>query len=193
MHIDFIAAFTAYLLGSVPFGLLLSKFFKNTDIRKYGSGNIGVTNAFRVAGNLVGGLTLLLDGTKGLIAIKIARSMGLENIAFYGMICVIGHIFPIWLKFKGGKGVATAIGVLIGIHLTLGIVMMLLWLLIFLITQIASLASLISTFIITLAIYFMSNDAINLICLAIILILILFRHKDNFIRLYNGKEKKFSK
>lgn len=193
MPIDFFLILISYFLGSIPSGIILSRVLKKRDPRTQGSGNIGATNAFRIGGKVFGGLTLLLDITKGFVVILCAKAFNAEYLALWGFVCIVGHIFPIWLNFKGGKGVATAIGVILGINLMLGISAILLWILIFSISRISSLAALVSLSVIFPIGCILSDGYINLIFLLISLILIVFRHKDNIIRLYNGKENKIPK
>ena len=186
-------ALLSYLLGSIPSGLILGKILNKPDLRKQGSGNIGATNAFRVAGKLLGALTLILDVTKGLLTVLLAQIFEAEFAAFYGLICIIGHVFPIWLKFKGGKGIATALGVVLGTHPILGVLLSVLWIIIFKVSRTSSLASLISLTIAVLTACMLADHYINSIFLVMGLILIVFRHKDNIVRLYHGKENKIYK
>ena len=103
MQIHFFLLLISYLLGSIPSGLILSKILNKGDIRKFGSGNIGATNALRVGGRLLGALTLIFDLLKGLVTVIMAMVFEQKFIAVYGFVCILGHIFPVWLKFKGGK------------------------------------------------------------------------------------------
>lgn len=181
-------------MGSIPFGLILAKAFKIEDLRSSGSGNIGATNALRVGGKKLGIFTLICDMLKGVVPIILAQIIGLELWEQYviGLAAVIGHIAPVWLKFQGGKGVATAAAVLVTLDLTLGGVMCAAWLLTFYVTKISSLSSLIA---ITSAAFFatiVANDFIAICTVWILAILIIYRHKDNIIRLLNKQEKKFN-
>ena len=180
----------SYLLGSIPSGLLLSKVLDKKDLRKEGSGNIGATNAFRVGGKLLGILTLIADLTKGLVTVLFVKILEVDWIACYGFICITGHVFPIWLEFKGGKGVATTFGVILGIYPILGILLIGMWIVIFNISRISAVASLISLTIAILVGCMVIDNYINSIFLVASLILVVFRHKDNIIRLYMGKEDK---
>ena len=181
----------SYLIGSIPSGLIFSKILNKGDIRKSGSGNIGATNALRVGGKLLGSLTLMFDLLKGLIVVIIVKLLGIEFIGIYGFACILGHIFPIWLKFRGGKGVATVFGVVLGMHVIIGAVMMLLWIIVFRASKISSLASLSSITISIIALSF-GEHYIDSIFLILSLLLIVYKHKDNIIRLYNGEESKIS-
>ncbi|WPX96878.1 glycerol-3-phosphate 1-O-acyltransferase PlsY [Candidatus Bandiella euplotis] len=191
--INFFLTIASYLLGSIPSGVLLSKVLGKGDLRKQGSGNIGATNAFRAGGKLLGGLTLLIDMAKGLCVILLANAFNEQYLTFYGFICIVGHIFPIWLKFEGGKGVATAFGVILGINPILGGFSLLLWILVFKVSRISSLAALVSLGTSVFIECIMITDGTNLIFLVISLILIIFRHKDNIMRLCAGKENKIPK
>lgn len=186
-------ALISYLLGSIPSGLILAKIFNKADLRKHGSGNIGATNAFRVGGHLLGTLTLVLDLIKGMSSVVLAQVLEIEFPAFYGFICIIGHVFPIWLKFKGGKGVATALGVILAIYPIIGILSLGLWVIIFKASRISSIASLFSLAFSILILCLVADDYINSIFLVMSLILIVFKHKDNIIRLYRGEENKIPK
>lgn len=186
-------ALISYLLGSIPSGLILAKIFNKADLRKHGSGNIGATNAFRVGGHLLGVLTLVLDLIKGMSSVVLAQVLEIEFPAFYGFICIIGHVFPIWLKFKGGKGVATALGVILAIYPIIGILSLGLWVIIFKASRISSVASLFSLAFSILILCLVADDYINSIFLVMSLILIVFKHKDNIIRLYRGEENKIPK
>ncbi|MSO14296.1 glycerol-3-phosphate 1-O-acyltransferase PlsY [Rickettsiales endosymbiont of Trichoplax sp. H2] len=191
MHITILLLIFSYLIGSIPSGLIFSKILNKGDIRKSGSGNIGATNALRVGGKLLGSLTLMFDLLKGLIVVIVAKLLGIEFIGIYGFACILGHIFPIWLKFRGGKGVATVFGVVLGMHVIIGAVMMLLWIIVFRASKISSLASLSSITISIIALSF-GEHYIDSIFLILSLLLIVYKHKDNIIRLYNGEESKIS-
>ena len=191
MHITILLLIFSYLIGSIPSGLIFSKILNKGDIRKSGSGNIGATNALRVGGKLLGSLTLMFDLLKGLIVVIVAKLLGIEFIGIYGFACILGHIFSIWLKFRGGKGVATVFGVVLGMHVIIGAVMMLLWIIVFRASKISSLASLSSIIISIIALSF-GEHYIDSIFLILSLLLIVYKHKDNIIRLYNGEESKIS-
>ncbi len=185
---------TTYLIASIPFGLVISKIFKKKDVRSYGSKNIGATNVARVLGKKLGFLTLMLDASKGAVMVILAgvifaNSPHVVNIlALTAFISVIGHVFSIYLKFKGGKGVATAIAVILVINPLLGTVMVVMWLLIFSATKISAIASLLSILMVSLfSVY--DKVAIEQIALYLsLLIIIAIRHKENIIRIKNGKE-----
>ena len=192
MQTHFFLLLISYLLGSIPSGLILSKILNKGDIRKSGSGNIGATNALRVGGRLLGALTLIFDLLKGLVAIIMAMVFEQKFIAIYGFVCILGHIFPVWLKFRGGKGVATVLGVILALNPLVGLAMAIIWIITFICFKISSVASLISLFLATLALIITDTNYDNSIFLILILMLIVYKHKDNIIRLYRGEESKIS-
>ena len=181
----------SYLLGSIPFGLIITKFFLGKDIRNVGSGNIGTTNVLRTGKKSLAAATLILDILKGYISIFIAHKYFNELIYLSALICFIGHIFPLWLKFKGGKGVATYLGIILGISFSFGVVFGLAWLIVAIIFRYASLSSIIGSMSVWIYSIFMDND-IQTNLLFIIFIIIIFTHKDNIIRLKNSNENKIS-
>ena len=181
----------SYILGSIPFGLIITKFFLGKDIRNIGSGNIGTTNVLRTGKKSLAAATLILDVLKGYTSIFIANIYFNELIYLSALICFIGHIFPLWLKFKGGKGVAVYLGIILGISFSLGIIFCLAWLLIAIIFRYASLSSIIGSMSVWIYSIFMDND-IQTNLLFIIFIIIIFTHKDNIIRLKNSNENKIS-
>ena len=187
MSYDFFLILFSYICGSIPFGLLISYFFKTNDPRNIGSKNIGATNVLRTGGFKLGLMTLILDILKGFIAIKITLSLNSDLIGLSIIFVVIGHIFPIWLKFKGGKGVATFIGVLLGYNFQLFVLFCFTWLACALIFKYSSLAA-----IIALVINMLSTIAIdsNYVYFVIIIFLILIKHSSNIQRLLAGKETK---
>jgi glycerol-3-phosphate acyltransferase PlsY len=181
-----------YLLGSIPFGLLLTRAAGLGDIRAIGSGNIGATNVMRTGHKWLGALTLLLDGAKGYAAVWLAvHTHGLLDFAaLAGVFAVCGHVFPVWLRFKGGKGVATALGVLIALNLVLGLTVCAMWLAIFFFTRISSLAAIIAIGYAWAMAYVL--DDIGAEALALYLaILILYTHRSNLTRLLEGSEHHF--
>jgi len=188
----FFLLLASYLLGSIPSGLILSKVLNKGDIRKSGSGNIGATNALRVGGKLLGTLTLIFDILKGLASIILAIIFEQKFIAVYGFVCILGHIFPIWLKFRGGKGVATVLGVMLGLNPFIALLMSIIWIAIFKFSKISSVASLVSLFLSIITFVITDANYVNSAFLTCTLILIVYKHKDNIIRLYNGEENKIS-
>jgi glycerol-3-phosphate acyltransferase PlsY len=191
-YLDIIIFIVTYLLGSVPFGLILTKCFLGVDVREVGSGNIGATNVYRTGSKPIAILTLIMDGLKGIFAVLLAQKMGLSDIAinYCGFLCIIGHMYPIWLKFKGGKGVATTIAVVLTLTPLTGIMVILIWLATFWYKRISSLASVIATIFLTLIAAIVDYSLSIVTIYFIISLLILFKHTDNIKRLCNGEEKK---
>lgn len=177
----------AYLSGSIPYGLLFSYLFAKVDVRSLGSGNIGATNVLRTGHKGIALATLLCDVLKGLIPVCIARLYQMDEISLMiiGYAAIIGHVLPIWLKFKGGKGVATAIGVFCGLSPILGALTALIWLLSTQILKVSSLAAL-SAFIGSPFIAYFLTKNLTYFCLCV-LILILITHRSNIQRLISGQ------
>jgi glycerol-3-phosphate acyltransferase PlsY len=178
-----------YLLGSIPFGLLLTSAAGLGDIRKQGSGNIGATNVLRTGNKKLAAATLLLDALKGVVAVMICRFFGPIAAVAAAMGAVIGHMFPIWLKFKGGKGMATAIGVLLGLSWPVGAIVCVLWLAIAAAFRYSSLAALLSILLGALASwYFLPWQ--SAVVVTLIAALVWARHNANIRRLLAGTEPK---
>tara|TARA_Y100000590_G_scaffold453357_1_gene598275 strand:- start:1426 stop:2037 length:612 start_codon:yes stop_codon:yes gene_type:complete len=200
MEIFFVALFS-YLSGSIPFGLLLTKIIGKTDLRKIGSGNIGATNVLRTGNKYLAFATLLLDVLKGYIPVIIISNYYPEFIQLSCVLVFLGHIFPLWLKFKGGKGVATYLGVLFAISIQLSILFIVTWLVVFLIFKYSSVSSMFSSltvFIVALikntvlseiysSIFYEKNI---ILLLFIFFILIIFTHRKNITNLKNKTEQK---
>jgi len=178
-----------YFLGSIPFGFILTKFFLKQDIREIGSGNIGATNVLRTGNKSIGYLTLLLDILKAVIPVIFIKINFSEYLFISSLSVFLGHVFPIWLKFKGGKGVATYLGILFCINYILGFVFIIVWFLIFLIFKYSSLSSILATFTIPIFYYFFINNE-NYYFFIIMFILIFFTHRENIKRLLNNTESK---
>ena len=182
-----------YLTGSIPFGIIISKFLGLGDLRKVGSGNIGATNVLRTGNKLAAFLTLLFDFSKGIFAVLIVRHFFNEDaVQFSALSALIGHCFPIWLRFKGGKGVATFLGIAIALSSVIGIVCCVMWLLVALIKKMSSLASLISALSAPAASIFFGQPNIFLL-LTSIAIIICVRHNQNINRIVRGVEPKIGK
>ena len=179
----------SYLIGSIPFGLILTKIFLKKDIRDIGSGNIGATNVLRTGNKIIGYLTLSLDILKAIIPVLYIKFNYPELVYVSSLSVFIGHVFPLWLKFKGGKGVATYVGILFSINYILGFVFIASWLIIFFILRYSSLGSILATFIIPIFIFFNPNYE-NEYFFIIMFILILFTHRENVKRLINKEESK---
>ena len=185
----FIISLVSYLIGSIPFGFLLTKIFLNKDIRNIGSGNIGATNALRTGNKKIGFSTLILDILKAAITIIFVK-FNYSEFIFISSLCVfLGHVFPIWLKFKGGKGVATYVGILFSINLSYGLIFIIIWLIVFFIFKYSSLSSIIASLSIPLYLFIFLNS-LNLFFFLIMLILIFFTHRENIKRLINKEESK---
>ena len=179
----------SYLMGSIPFGLILTKIFLKKDIRDIGSGNIGATNVLRTGNKIIGYLTLSLDILKAVIPVLYIKFNYPELVYVSSLSVFIGHVFPLWLKFKGGKGVATYVGILFSINYILGFVFVASWLIIFFVLRYSSLGSILATFIIPIFIYFNSSFN-NEYFFIIMFVLILYTHRENVKRLINKEESK---
>ena len=179
----------SYLMGSIPFGFILTKIFLKKDIREIGSGNIGATNALRTGNKFIGYSTLLLDVIKAILPVLYVKINHPELIYIASLCAFLGHVFPVWLKFKGGKGVATYVGILFTINILLGFIFCVSWLLIFLISKYSSLSSLIGS--LTIPIYIFFNDQMsNALFFGIMFVLIFYTHRENIKRLKNKEESK---
>ena len=184
-----IVLITSYLLGSIPFGYIITKFFLKEDIRDVGSGNIGATNVLRTGKKFLATLTLAFDILKGYLVVFISLRYFLEYVYLSALICFLGHIFPIWLKFKGGKGVATYLGIILAFSLNLGLIFGISWIIILFLTKYSSLSSIIGAF--NVFIFSLLSDQINPDFLFFtFLMIIIFTHKQNIIRLKEKKESK---
>jgi len=179
----------SYLMGSIPFGLILTKIFLKKDIREVGSGNIGATNVLRTGNKKIGYLTLILDVIKAVIPILYIKIKFPELIYISSLLVFMGHVFPVWLKFKGGKGVATYVGILFSINYILGIVFAFSWLIIFFISKYSSLGSILSSLTIPIFI-FLNSSYENEYFFIIMFVLILYTHRENVKRLINKEESK---
>ena len=184
-----IIGIASYLMGAIPFGLILTKFFLKKDIREIGSGNIGATNALRTGNKLIGYSTLLSDVMKAILPVLYVKINYPELIYIASLCAFLGHVFPVWLKFKGGKGVATYVGILFTINILLGFIFCVSWLLIFLISKYSSLSSLIGS--LTIPVYIFFNDQMsNALFFGIMFVLIFYTHRENIKRLKNKEESK---
>jgi len=187
---EIITVFIAsYLSGSIPFGLILTKIFLNKDLRKIGSKNIGATNVLRTGNKKVAGLTLFLDISKGIIPILITKEYFTDLIYLSSLAAFLGHIFPVWLKFKGGKGVATYLGIIFILSFNLGVAFCVSWILISIVSKYSSLSSILSTMIVFL-ISFLNNNFELTSYLFITFIIILYTHRQNIVRIKNKSEDK---
>tara|TARA_B100001109_G_C18828129_1_gene458095 strand:+ start:427 stop:1005 length:579 start_codon:yes stop_codon:yes gene_type:complete len=179
----------SYLMGSIPFGLILTKIFLKQDIREIGSGNIGATNVLRTGNKLLGYSTLVLDVLKAIIPLLIIEYF-FRNLLLISSLCIfLGHVFPVWLRFKGGKGVATLVGIIFCINYYLLIAFIAVWLIIFLFTKYSSLSSITATLSLPIISFFLieNNEYYFFI---ILFILIFYTHRENIKRLINNTESK---
>ena len=178
-----------YLMGSIPFGFILTKIFLKKDIRKIGSGNIGATNALRTGNKIIGYSTLILDILKAVVPVIYVKIFHQDLLYIASLCAFLGHVFPIWLKFKGGKGVATYVGILFTINFYLGIVFMISWCVTFFVSKFSSLSSLIGA--LSVPVYLLILTQIDqVIFFTIMFVLIFFTHRENIKRLKNKEETK---
>jgi glycerol-3-phosphate acyltransferase PlsY len=184
-----IVGITSYLMGSIPFGFILTKIFLKKDIREIGSGNIGATNALRTGNKLVGYSTLVLDIVKAIIPVIYVKMNYPELIYIASLCAFLGHVFPIWLKLKGGKGVATYVGILFSINILLGLIFVVSWGFVFLLFRYSSLSSIVGSLSIPLYL-FVTDEKSSVIFFITMFVLIFFTHRKNIIRLKNKEESK---
>ena len=176
-------------MGSIPFGFLLTKLFLKKDIRDIGSGNIGATNALRTGNKILGYSTLILDILKAVIPVLYIKFNYPEFIYIASLATFLGHVFPIWLKFKGGKGVATYVGILFSINIIFGAVFVACWVIVFIISRYSSLSSIIGA--LSIPTYLIIIGKTNsVIFFVIMFVLIFFTHRENIKRLKNKEESK---
>lgn len=183
----------AYLIGAIPFGLVIAKLFGLGDIRNIGSGNIGATNVLRTGNKIAAALTLLLDSGKGLFVVMIARYLNGDSnvIAITGLLSIVGHCYPIWLGFRGGKGVATGLGVFLGFHPLVGAMVCLVWLITAFLFRFSSLAAIISYTSAPILFALISSPplpVLTVITAGMIAALAIWRHRGNIKRLFSGTE-----
>ena len=179
----------SYLLGSIPFGLIITKIFLREDVRKIGSGNIGATNVLRTGKKSLAILTLFFYLFKGYFCVYLTSIYFSELIKLAALICFLAHIFPVWLKFKGGKGVATYVGIILAISFKLALIFGISWLIILYLTKYSSLSSILSSLNIFLFSFYPALNQPNFIYL-IFFVIIVFTHRKNLIRLKNKTEDK---
>ena len=185
----FLIGIISYLMGSVPFGFILTKIFLKKDIREIGSGNIGATNALRTGNKAIGYSTLVLDIFKAVAPVVYVKIFYQDFLYIASLCAFLGHVFPIWLKFKGGKGVATYVGILFAINFYFGIIFIISWFITFFISKYSSLSSLIGAA--SIPIYLLILTQFNqVIFFTIMFVLIFFTHRENIKRLKNKEETK---
>ena len=183
-----ITALVSYLFGSIPFGYLFTKILLKKDIRNVGSGIIGATNVLRTGNKSLGYLTLVLDIAKAVVPV-IYIKFNYPDLMYISALCAfLGHLFPVWLKFKGGKGVATFVGILISINIYYALVFGIVWILTFLISKYSSLSSLFAS--ISIPIYLLIINQGNIFFYIIMFVLIFYTHRENIKRLINKEETK---
>jgi len=187
LHVLIAAAVFGYLLGSIPFGLLLTRAAGLGDVRKIGSGNIGATNVLRTGNKKLAAATLLLDALKGTVAVLIAANWSHDAAIAAGFGAFIGHLYPVWLGFKGGKGVATYLGVLFGLSGLGALVFAVSWLLVAFLSRYSSLAALVAAVIVPIALY-MTDQPKAASLLAVMSAIVFIRHRANISRLLDGTE-----
>ena len=182
----------SYLLGSIPFGILVSKVFGLGNLRDIGSGNIGATNVLRTGNKLAALITLILDGLKGVLVVVVARFISEDAAITASIFVIIGHIYPVWLRFSGGKGVATFIGAILALSFVTGLLVCFIWIILALLFRYSSLSAIVSSASAPIGVFlFYDNEA--LVVTLFMTVLIWYRHKDNIRRLIDGSEAKIGK
>ena len=185
----FLIGIISYLMGSVPFGFILTKIFLKKDIREIGSGNIGATNALRTGNKTIGYSTLVLDIFKAVAPVIYVKIFYQDFLYIASLCAFLGHVFPIWLKFKGGKGVATYVGILFAINIYFGIIFTISWFITFFISKYSSLSSLVGAASIPIYLLILTQFDQG-IFFTIMFVLIFFTHRENIKRLKNKEETK---
>ena len=177
----------SYVLGSIPFGLIITKLFLKEDIRNVGSGNIGATNVLRTGKKILAALTLFFDVLKGFLSVYLTSKYFSELVYLSGLICFLGHVFPVWLKFKGGKGIATYLGIILALSFKLALVFGVSWLLILYATKYSSLSSIIGSLNVFLFAFLSTSISLDFFYFTFLMIII-FTHRENIMRLKNKTE-----
>ena len=185
----FLIGIISYLMGSIPFGFILTKIFLKKDIREIGSGNIGATNALRTGNKTIGYLTLVLDILKAVAPVIYVKVFYQDFLYITSLCAFLGHVFPIWLKFKGGKGVATYVGILFAINIYFGIIFTISWFITFFISKYSSLSSLVGAASVPIYLLILTQFDQG-IFFTIMFVLIFFTHRENIKRLKNKEETK---
>ena len=185
----FLIGIISYLMGSIPFGFILTKIFLKKDIREIGSGNIGATNALRTGNKALGYSTLVLDILKAIVPVIYVKIFYQDFLYIASLCAFLGHVFPIWLKFKGGKGVATYLGILFAINFYFGIIFIIFWFITFFISKFSSLSSLVGSASIPIYLLILTQFD-QVIFFTIMFVLIFFTHRENIKRLKNKEETK---
>ena len=193
MQNEIIILILAYLIGSIPFGLVISFCAGLGDIRNIGSGNIGTTNVLRTGKKSLALLTLIADSGKIIMAIMIANKLGFHQDYYVGGAGLLGHLFPVWLEFKGGKGVASFLGLSLYLFPMIALILVITWVITFVITRYSSLAAIMAAISGLIALVIIKPFDDNLIISICLILIILIKHKDNINRLLKGQESKFKK
>ena len=191
IFLNFFIILISYLFGSIPSGYILTKYFSKIDITKEGSGNIGATNVLRSGSKKLAIITLLLDASKGIIPIIIFYNSTFSLI-LAGLSSFIGHNYPIWLKFNGGKGIATYLGISFAVSLKLGLIFILIWLITALISKTSSISSLLTIFLIPFISLLILDEKLISLLFLILTSIAFYRHRSNIKRIINGNEPKIS-
>ena len=191
IFLNFFIILISYLFGSIPSGYILTKYFSKIDITKEGSGNIGATNVLRSGSKRLAIFTLLLDASKGIIPMIIFYNSTFSLI-LAGLSSFIGHNYPIWLKFNGGKGIATYLGISFAVSLKLGLIFILIWLITALISKTSSISSLLTIFLIPFISLLILDDKLISLLFLILTSIAFYRHRSNIKRIINGNEPKIS-
>ena len=178
--------FFSYIICSIPFGFILTKIFLKKDIRKIGSGNIGATNVLRSGNKYIGYSTLILDILKAVFVVTLIKINYPDYVYVSALCAFLGHVFPFWLKFNGGKGVATYVGILFSLNLIYGLIFGFTWIIIFLFSKYSSLSSIIASLSIPIYLFIVNGDQI--IFFVIMFVLIFYTHRENIKRLKNKEE-----
>ena len=187
---------SCYLLGSIPFGYIMGKLFKKIDIREFGSGNIGTANAFRILGPSLASLVLIGDIGKGIFSIYLVQYFNIDNLLILtisGLAVICGHDWSLFLGFKGGKGIATTFGVVFALNSIISILAIVVWVVVMIITRYASLSSILAVISIMIFTILFKQPYEYIIFSAIIIVLSIFKHKENIKRLRSGNERKIGK
>ena len=179
----------SYILGSIPFGLVITKLFLKEDIRNVGSGNIGATNVLRTGKKILAASTLFFDVSKGFVSVYLTSKYFSELVYLSGLICFLGHVFPVWLKFKGGKGIATYLGIILALSFKLALVFGVSWLVILYATRYSSLSSIIGSLNVFLFAFLSTSISLDFFYFTFLMIII-FTHRENIMRLKNKTEDK---
>lgn len=191
IFLNFFIILISYLFGSIPSGYILTKYFSKIDITKEGSGNIGATNVLRSGSKRLAIITLLIDASKGIIPIIIFYNSTFSLI-LAGLSSFIGHNYPIWLKFNGGKGIATYLGISFAVSLKLGLIFILIWLITALVSKTSSISSLLTIFLIPFISLLILDDKLISLLFLILTSIAFYRHRSNIKRIINGNEPKIS-